>query len=133
MAREHVKRALEKQEEAQKGLQQNIPSEAHRDQQEAARELQNALQQLEKSQDKEQNEDRPNQKQERRKAEAEQQKQPELQAAAEETGKQNEDDPHVSEAPVGDLPEDIINEELENRKYRSVRGATGYKPVDKDW
>ncbi len=67
------------------------------------------------------------------KAEAEQQKQPEQQAAAEETGQQNEEASPVSEAPAGVSPEDIINEELENRKYRSVRGTTGYKPVDKDW
>ena len=132
-AREHVKRAIEKQEEAQKNLQQNKASGAHEDQQEAARELQNALQQLERGQDKGQEKDSPGQEQASEKAEAEQQKQPEQQAAAEETGQQNEEASPVSGTPTEDSPEDIINEELENRKYRSVRGATGYKPVDKDW
>ena len=132
-AREHVKRAIEKQEEAQKNLQQNKASGAHEDQQKAARELQNALQQLERGQDKGQEKDSPGQEQESEKAKAEQQQQPEQQAAAEETGQQNEEASPVSGAPAGDSPEDIINEELENRKYRSVRGTTGYKPVDKDW
>ena len=49
------------------------------------------------------------------------------------TEQQNEEVSPVSGTPAGDSPEDIINEELENRKYRSVRGTTGYKPVDKDW
>ena len=133
MAREHLKRAVEKQEEAQKNLQQNKPSEAHEDQQEAARELQKALQQLEEGQAKGQEKDSPGQEEASEKAKAEQQKQMEQQNSEEEAGQQNEEVPAVSGAPVSESPQDIINEELENRIDRSVRGATGYKPVDKDW
>jgi len=136
MAREHVKRAIAKQEEAQKNLQQNKPSEAHEDQQEAARELQKALQQLEQGQDNGEKKESAGQKESSAKAEADQQKQPEQpeqQNSAEEAGQQNEEVPAVSGAPAGESPQDIINEELENRIDRSVRGATGYKAVDKDW
>ena len=51
MARDHVKKAIEKQVEAEKKLQQNQPYGAHENQQEAARELQEALQQLKKDQE----------------------------------------------------------------------------------
>ena len=135
MAREHVKKAVEKQEEAEKELQQNKLSEAHENQQEASRELQKALQQLAQNQDQEQNKDKSGRQEEgaAEKQKAEQQEQNEQQTLADEAGQQEEQSPAVSEN-YGDVsPEDIINEEIENKKYRSVRGKTGYDPVDKDW
>jgi tetratricopeptide (TPR) repeat protein len=133
LAREHVKRALEKQEEAEKKLQQNNPSDAQKEQKEAARELQKARQQLEQGQDKEQAKESPGQEQESQKTEAERQQQQESKNSAEEPGQQEGEAQPVAETPGRESPEDIINEELENRKYRSLRGGTGYKPVDKDW
>jgi len=133
IAREHVKRALEQQEEAQKNLQENKISAAHENQQEAARELQKALQQLDQSQDKGEKKELPGRKEEKEKAETEQQKPLEQQAAEGEAGQENYEAPPVSGAPDNVSPEDIINEELENRKFRSTRGTTGYEPVDRDW
>ena len=134
-SREHVKKAVAKQEEAERKLDQNKLSEAHEKQQEASRELQKALQQLEQNKDEGQGKDksgRPGQetsiKQENR-----QQEQNEQQAAAEE-GEEKSDEMPTDVEKFGDVnPEDIINQELENKKYRSVRSKTGYQPVEKDW
>jgi len=134
-AREHVNKAVEKQEEAEKKLEQNKLSEAHGDQQEASRELQKALQQLEQKNDHEQGKDESGRQGQAtgKKQETGQQKQSEQQTAAEEAGQQIDEIPQDSESYGEVNPEDIINEELENKKYRTVRGKAGYKPVEKDW
>ena len=135
-AREHVNKAVEKQEEAEKKLEQNKLSEAHEDQQEASRELQKALERLEQENDREQGNDEPGRQGQEidNKKETEQQKQSEQQTAAEEAGQQiDEITPPDSESYGEVNPEDIITEELENKKYRTVRGKAAYEPVEKDW
>jgi len=130
MVQEHVKKAIENQEEAAKKLLENELSEAHENQRDAAMELQKALQRLMQTQDEEPKNANSNQEQQSQNAEAEQLKQ---QASEEEAGETGSKSPAGAESFSGESPDDIINEEIENRKYRSARGATGYKPVDKDW
>jgi len=135
MAREHVKRAIEKQEEAEKNLQQDDLTAAHANQQAASRELQKALQQLEQNSDREKGEDSsaPQGEETEKKQGAEQQKLMADQSPVEETEQQGGQNPPISGS-YGDMsPEDIINEEIENQKYRSMGGTSGYKPVERDW
>ncbi len=128
--REHVKKAIENQEEAVKKLLQNEMSEAHENQKEAAGELQKALQQLTQGQGEEQENANSNQEQKKPKTGEDQLKQQASEKEADETGSQI---PAIAESLSVESPENIINEEIENRKYRSATGGTGYKPVDKDW
>ena len=128
--REHVKKAIENQEEAVKKLLQNEISEAHEDQKEAAGELQKALQQLTQGQGEEQENANSNQEQKNPETRKDQLKQ---QASEEEADETSSQIPAAAESFSDESPENIINEEIENRKYRSARGGTGYKPVDKDW
>lgn len=130
MAREHVKKAVQKQQEAEKNLRQNKPEAAHDNQQDAARELKKALQQLVEGSGEEQKNENSGQEQESHQPGTEQHV---PQSSGEETGETGNPAQPVAESLSGDSPEDIINEEIENREYRSVRGGTGYKPVDRDW
>jgi len=128
--REHLNRAIAKQEEAEKKLLGNDMSEAYENQQDAAGELQKALQQLVQGREQEQKSENTKQEPESRKDGAEQQEQ---QASEEAAGESNNQRQPGDASLSGESPEDILNEEIENRKYRSVRGGTGYKPVDRDW
>jgi tetratricopeptide (TPR) repeat protein len=133
-AQHHINKAVEKQQEAEKKLEQERLSEAHEDQLAASRELQEALKQLEQDQKNRQEQEESGGKEQESapKQAAAQQEQQEQESQADNAGQQEE---QVSESTThGDVsPEDIINEELENKKYRSARGGTGYEPVDKDW
>lgn len=133
-AQHHINKAVEKQQEAEKKLEQGRLSEAHEDQLAASRELQEALKKLEQDQKNRQEQEESGGKEQESapKQAAAQQEQQEQESQADNAGQQEE---QVSESTThGDVsPEDIINEELENKKYRSARGGTGYEPVDKDW
>ncbi len=146
MAREHVKRALDKQEAAEKELRQNNPAAAQQEQEEAAQELEKAIQQLQQEQDIDKEnkgaewqpeESREQAGQQKQQAGAEQegrQDPPEsLDESAPDAGEQQEETPGAAAAPGSESPEEIINEELRNRKHRALGGGTGYRPVEKDW
>jgi len=130
ISREHVKSAIEKQEEAEKKLLSNKPDEAHEDQQQAARELQKALSKLEQGKNDEEGQEGGDREEAGNKAGTEGQEQ---RTPAKDTGQSSENVQGVSGRPAGESPEDIINEEIEHSKFRGTRNATGYKPVDKDW
>lgn len=130
MARELVSRAVEKQQEAEKNLQQNDFQEASENQQEAAEELQKALQQLAQEKQEEKGEESQPRDQEAQQVESEK---PEQQPGDQDNSETGEQPTQAAGTYSGESPEDIINEEIENRKYRSARGGTGYVPVDKDW
>ena len=129
MAQEHVKRAIDKQESALEDLELKRPEQASKDQSEAAEELQKALQQLDQGEEEQQEKESGDQGQ--GSTEEEQQEQ-----QSEEKGKEEQNQQAASQteqAPSGESPEDIISEEIESKKYRTSDGATGYKPVEKDW
>ena len=130
IAREHVKRAIDKQEAARKDLEQKRPEQASVEQQEAAEELQKALQQLEQGKEEEQKKGSPEQEQEGSESKGQ-----EAQQSQEERGEEQsrQVDLQKDQPASGESPEDIINEELESRKYRRSDGGTGYKAVEKDW
>jgi tetratricopeptide (TPR) repeat protein len=130
MAQEHVKRALDRQEAAQKNLEQKRPGQASVDQQEAAQELQKALQQIEQS-----NEEDKKKKDSPEEAQGSENEDQEVQQSLKERNSEpsREVDSLKDEPESGESPEEIINEELENRKYRRIDGGTGYKAVEKDW
>jgi Ca-activated chloride channel family protein len=142
MAGEHVKRALENQEEAEKELQQNNLAAAQQEQEAAALELGKAIQQLqqeqEDSRDKKGTEGQPEESREQAGEQAGQQEpqpgeQETQQEPAAETGKQQEETPGAAAAPGSESAEEIINGELQNRRHRPLGGGTGYRPVEKDW
>ena len=130
MAREHVNRAVAKQEKAEKNLEQNKPSQAFKDQQEAAQELLKALQQLDQDPKKEQDKKSSGQEKDSQNGDTGQQEQ---QTSEESSGEKGEEISPTAGIPAEVSPDDIINEELDNKKIRSVKGASGYKPVEKDW
>ena len=133
-AAESVKKAVANQEEAEDNLRQNNLSGAHEKQEQASRELEKALQQLTRAQDKGQEQ----KDSDRREADSAKQETPgkkqEQQAAGAGKGQEAEETPRPAGNLAGDSPEEIIREELENRKYRNEKGnATGYNAVDRDW
>lgn len=135
IAREHVKRAVEKQQEAEKNLQKDDLAAAHENQQAASQELQEALQQLQQKEKKKnrKGDSGPQGEETEEKQEAGQQEQLKRQSPDGDMELQDAQIPPESGNYGSESPEDIINEEIENQKYRSLRGTTGYKPVEKDW
>ncbi|MFC1826880.1 tetratricopeptide repeat protein [Thermodesulfobacteriota bacterium] len=130
MAKEHIKRAIEKQGSAQEDLEQKMPEQASADQKEAAGELEKALQQLEQGKEEEQKKGNAEQGQESSESKGQKEQQPQ----EKEQNEQNQEAaPQAEQAVSGESPEDIINEEMKSKKYRRSDGANGYKPVDKDW
>ena len=130
--REHVEGAVKKQKKAREELDQNRPEQASVSQKEAAEELQKALQQMEMAGKGEQQKEADAQKKEsgsmgneltENLLGANKNDEEQSRAAA----------PQEEQARKGESPEDIIKEELENRKYRGSQRASGYVPVEKDW
>lgn len=127
---EHLKRAVDSQQKAAGNLQQNMPAKAHENQQAAVRELYQALQQLAQSPAEGPDKKSPDRAEADRNSDSARQN---LQAPGQESDYQTEDAAPVSGTYGEESPEDIINEELQNKKNRSLRSGTGYQPVEKDW
>ena len=97
---------------------------------EAAGELEKALQQLEQGKEEEQKKGNAEQGQESSESKGQKEQQAPEEGEEEQSSQAASQKEYVSS---GESPEDIINEEIKSRKYRRSNGATGYKPVDKDW
>jgi len=128
----HIKRSLENQANAQEKLGQRMPEQASVSQKEAAEELRKALQQMKNDgKGEKQKEAGDGQKKSgsggnelTKKTPEENKKVPEQSSPEAAQGQQ---------AQVGEMPEDIIKEELKNRKLRGNQRGSGYVPVEKDW
>ena len=129
-ARKHLQRAVEKQLEAARDLHNNETARASEKQQEAAGELRQARRQLAEEQKNGREKEASGNHGAGSETEAEQQKQ---QAQEQVTGQQSREASPLPETYGKESPEDIINEELQNKRSRSAGGKTGYKQVEKDW
>lgn len=128
-ARQHINKALDRQETAQEKLEQSKTALASKHQREAAEELQKALQQLDRDQEEEQHKEKTGQP-EAASGKREMDLQPHGDSQEEES---QQADIQEMQPLKGESPEDIIDEELESRRYRQRPGITGYKPVERDW
>jgi Ca-activated chloride channel homolog len=140
----HLNNAVKEQEAAEGNLRNLNSSEAEKNQDNAVKELKEALKppdqnqdkqggdrnKEEKKQGKQSGQGQQNQKNQENKDKGD--KQPEKNDAAKKQDQQK-DEKEASMQKQGEDPQDILNEETDNRKDREKQASGGYSDVDKDW
>ncbi len=136
----HLNNAVKEQLAAEGNLRNQNPSEAEKNQENAINELKDALtppEQDQKKQGKDQQKKEGEQGSQEQQDQKDQEKkedggeQPEQKDAEGKEDQQDEKQPSMQKQGID--PQDILDEEADNKKERRMRAPGGYKDVDRDW